>query len=135
MLNQTGDPANKGATAWSSGLLIVAGLLGGAGVAAAALAAHGKGGPDLSIAAQFLILHAAAICALAMPGPKARLSFLGSATLLALGALLFCGDLSSRGLLGARLFPMAAPSGGVLLIAGWLALSLAAALNLARSGG
>jgi uncharacterized membrane protein YgdD (TMEM256/DUF423 family) len=132
MLNQAADAANKGANAWASGLVLVAGLLGAGGVTAAALAAHGKGGLDLSIAAQYLILHAAAICALAMPGPRARRGFLTSATLLALGTLLFCGDLSSRALLGSRLFFMAAPSGGMILIVGWLAVSVAAALNLAR---
>jgi uncharacterized membrane protein YgdD (TMEM256/DUF423 family) len=34
---------------------------------------------------------------------------------------------------GHRLFPMAAPSGGIILIAAWLALAAAAILALVRS--
>lgn len=149
MLNQLGGGADRSrrvsirlrpgreseaaeADIWSGALLVAAGLFGGAGVGAAALAAHGQGGSDLTIAAQFSIMHAAAICAIAMPGSRGRRGFLISASLLALGVLLFCGDLSSRALLGSRLFPLAAPGGGLLLIAGWLALSVAAAINKLR---
>ena len=52
-----------------------------------------------------------------------------NATLLAgwailVGLTLFAGDLLARHYLGARLFPMAAPIGGVLMIAGWAALAV-----------
>ena len=42
-------------------------------------------------------------------------------------AALFSGDLSLRQYAGHSLFPMAAPTGGTLLIVSWLALALAAA--------
>jgi uncharacterized membrane protein YgdD (TMEM256/DUF423 family) len=38
-----------------------------------------------------------------------------------------------RALAGHRLFPMAAPSGGVILIASWLALAVAAVIAAART--
>jgi uncharacterized membrane protein YgdD (TMEM256/DUF423 family) len=41
------------------------------------------------------------------------------------GSFLFCGDLSVRALSSARLFPMAAPAGGALMILGWVAASIA----------
>ena len=42
---------------------------------------------------------------------------------LVLGAVLFCGDLSSRALLEAKLFGGSAPFGGSLMIAGWLVVA------------
>jgi uncharacterized membrane protein YgdD (TMEM256/DUF423 family) len=47
-----------------------------------------------------------------------------------IGLLIFSGDLIMRDMAGHRLFPMAAPSGGMLMILGWL-ITAAAAL---RSG-
>jgi uncharacterized membrane protein YgdD (TMEM256/DUF423 family) len=43
-----------------------------------------------------------------------------------LGAALFSGDLSLRAFAGQPLFRMAAPSGGILMIASWLMLAVAA---------
>ena len=43
-----------------------------------------------------------------------------------LGGALFAGDVAARAYIGSRLFPMAAPAGGTILIASWLALALAA---------
>jgi uncharacterized membrane protein YgdD (TMEM256/DUF423 family) len=40
--------------------------------------------------------------------------------------VLFAGDLSLRQYAGHSLFPMAAPTGGMVMIAGWLAVTLAA---------
>ena len=45
----------------------------------------------------------------------------------AISASLFAGDLTLRQYAGHGLFPMAAPTGGMLLIASWLALAVAAA--------
>ena len=44
-----------------------------------------------------------------------------------IAASLFAGDLTLRQYAGHSLFPMAAPTGGTLLIASWLALAVAAA--------
>jgi uncharacterized membrane protein YgdD (TMEM256/DUF423 family) len=43
------------------------------------------------------------------------------------GAALFAGDLTMRQYAGHSLFPMAAPTGGTLLIVSWLVLAVAAA--------
>jgi len=50
------------------------------------------------------------------------------------GAALFSGDIAMRAFAGHRLFPMAAPTGGVVLIASWLALGVAAVVTLFRAG-
>ena len=44
-----------------------------------------------------------------------------------LAASMFAGDLTLRQYAGHGLFPLAAPAGGALLIASWLALAVAAA--------
>jgi uncharacterized membrane protein YgdD (TMEM256/DUF423 family) len=44
-----------------------------------------------------------------------------------LAAALFAGDLTLRQYTGHTLFPMAAPTGGTLLIVSWLVLAVAAA--------
>ncbi|MCC7275109.1 MAG: DUF423 domain-containing protein [Alphaproteobacteria bacterium] len=109
-------------------LLVLAGLFGAGGVATAAVAAHGTGDETLRTAAHFLLLHAAAVAAtaaVAMRAPPGWPVAHVAGGLLALGTILFCGDLLARAWLGARLFPLAAPTGGSVLIAGWLALAVA----------
>ena len=49
--------------------------------------------------------------------------------LLSVGLSLFSGDLLFRDFFGTRLFPMAAPAGGLALIAGWLMIALDAAIS------
>ena len=44
-----------------------------------------------------------------------------------IAAALFAGDLTLRQYAGHSLFPMAAPTGGTLLIVSWLVLAVAAA--------
>lgn len=110
-------------TTWSHALLVLAGLMGAAGVALAAAGAH-VGGSNLATAATFLLIHAAAITAIALH--RGGTLFMIAATLLCAGACLFAGDLAVRALGATRLFPMAAPAGGMGMIAGWLCLSLAA---------
>ena len=108
---------------WNMALVVVAGLMGASGVALAAAGAH-AGGANLATAATFLLIHAAAVSAIALHGGGALFSL--SATLLAAGACLFAGDIAVRFWGAARLFPMAAPSGGFGMIAGWLCLASAA---------
>lgn len=110
---------------WTLVLLALTGLLGAAGVGAAALAAHGSADPNLPIAAYFLLIHATAIAGIVGAAAPKHVGFLTAASILAGGTLLFCGDLLLRALAGRRLFAMAAPSGGTLLILGWLALTAA----------
>jgi uncharacterized membrane protein YgdD (TMEM256/DUF423 family) len=119
-----------------------AGLLGAAGVAAAAAAAHLAGGKLLETAAMFLMVHSAAligIAALAERAPRrAALSFIAGAALLVVGLTLFCGDFAMRALASRPLFQMAAPSGGTMLIVGWLVAavggSIAAMARVPDSG-
>jgi uncharacterized membrane protein YgdD (TMEM256/DUF423 family) len=108
-----------------------AGLLGAAGVGAAAAAAHLGGGQLLDTAATFLMIHAAAVFGIAALAERASRAvaalFLLAALLLIIGIGLFCGDFAIRALANRPLFRMAAPAGGTLLIAGWVAAAIAAA--------
>ena len=51
-----------------------------------------------------------------------------------IGATLFSGDIALRAFAGHRLFPYAAPSGGMILIAAWLGLAAAAVVGAASRG-
>ena len=105
----------------------VAGCL---GVALSAAAAHVTGGGTLDTSARFLLAHAPALIALAGTAAAClvhRRIALVSGALLAIGLALFSGDLAIRGLGAASPFPMAAPTGGILLMAGW-AMAAAAAV-------
>ncbi|MGL4637789.1 MAG: DUF423 domain-containing protein [Beijerinckiaceae bacterium] len=109
--------------------LLLATLMGASGVMLWAYAAHSTSGSSLVTAAQFLLIHAIAVVGLTacrkqglLHNRSANLAMAG----LILGCILFSGDLAARALLGGGLFPMAAPSGGILLIAGWLAAAISA---------
>lgn len=115
---------------WAGLLALFAGLAGAGGVAGSAAASHGAAGPDLGIAAQFAMVHAAVILVLALSTVAPRPAFLGAATLMSFGLALFAGDLTVRAFGGPRLFPMAAPTGGTLLILAWLAVAGAALVGL-----
>ena len=122
-------------TAWDRALLALGALAGLLGVAASAAAAHVSGADSLRTAAQFLLFHAPAIFALvALSGASTthRLLTRLAASALVLGLALFSGDLALRALHGTPLFPMAAPSGGVILMAGWLIAGLAALVPARR---
>jgi uncharacterized membrane protein YgdD (TMEM256/DUF423 family) len=111
----------------------LAGLAGACGVGLAAAGAHVSASPLLTTAANFLLMHAAAtlaLAALALASPRRGGWFLCGAVLFLLGGFLFCGDLAVRALAGVRLFPMAAPVGGSLLILGWLTTAIAAIVVL-----
>jgi uncharacterized membrane protein YgdD (TMEM256/DUF423 family) len=109
---------------------LLASLMGAAGIALWARAAHG-GLTNLVTAAQFLLIHAVAVLAITAcrrQGLVHDAAARWSITVLIVGTLLFAGDLTFRALAGAGLFPMAAPIGGSALILGWLILALAALL-------
>jgi uncharacterized membrane protein YgdD (TMEM256/DUF423 family) len=110
---------------WSRLLLFLSGLMGAAGVALSAYAAHAEGGANLTTAATFLMIHAAAVAGVCA-GDVTRRGLLQAASLLVLGAALFSGDIAMRAVNGATLWRMAAPTGGVMLIVGWLWLAVAA---------
>jgi uncharacterized membrane protein YgdD (TMEM256/DUF423 family) len=116
-------------------------LMGAGGVALGAAAPHGGGGEMGQTAAYFLLLHAAALlgvaaCARAFAAEAAFSRALVSVgASLALGAVVFSADLATRAFSGARLFPMAAPIGGSLMILAWVALAGVFAVGAARSRG
>jgi uncharacterized membrane protein YgdD (TMEM256/DUF423 family) len=110
-------------------LTFLAALFLAAGVTLAAQGAH-AGSSTLATASQFLMLQGAALLgALAAVATGHAAPRLGRYALLAVaaGAILFAGDLAVRGFgLLPRLFPLAAPIGGVAMIAGWALFALAA---------
>ena len=109
-------------------IVIYAGLAGAAGVALAAMGAHGEGYAALTPPAHFLLMHAAAALAIVALATRATHpgGFLLAALILLVGVSLFSGDITARTFLGHRLFPLAAPIGGSTMIVGWLVLSAAA---------
>jgi|CeladaMinimDraft_18_1061708.scaffolds.fasta_scaffold00001_647 uncharacterized membrane protein YgdD (TMEM256/DUF423 family) len=112
--------------------IVVAGLIGAAGVAMAAAGAHGGDPHLLGTASTICFAHAPALLALGLAGRQVRLAQLGAA-LLALGTALFAGDLTMRAFFGERLFPMAAPIGGSTTIIAWLVIAIGALLPRRRN--
>jgi uncharacterized membrane protein YgdD (TMEM256/DUF423 family) len=116
-------------------LLVLAGLMGAAGVVLAAASAHVAPGSGLDSAAYMLLFHAVAVIAgvaLLQHGLLWRPLSLLVLAAWALGASLFAGDLAMRAFAGHRLFPFAAPSGGTILIAAWLTFAGCAICALVR---
>jgi uncharacterized membrane protein YgdD (TMEM256/DUF423 family) len=116
-------------------LILLAGLMGAGGVALLAASAHSAPAAGLDTAGSMLLVHAAAALALAAAisqGLAWRPLATAGAFGLVLGASLFAGDLALRAFAGQRLFPLAAPTGGVILIAGWLAVAAAALVAMTR---
>ncbi|MGR9137227.1 DUF423 domain-containing protein [Rhizobium leguminosarum] len=107
-------------------LYLFAGLFGVAGVALAALAAHGGGEANLAASASAMCLaHAPALLALALGNTRLRTAWLAG-FLLIVGTLLFAGDLVTLRFTGSGLFPDAAPTGGWAMMLGWLAVAAGA---------
>ena len=110
-------------------LLIIAGVFGAAGITLAAAGAHAAPGTGLESAANILLFHALAILggtALLLQGMLSRQLALVVLAAWVLGTILFSADVALRAFLGQRLFPMAAPTGGIILISAWLVLVAAA---------
>jgi uncharacterized membrane protein YgdD (TMEM256/DUF423 family) len=105
----------------SASLVMLAGLLGLSGVALGAAAAHGGFGENLKTASVFLLMHAGPVLAVGISGRNGWL-WVGSAGLMAAGAILFGGQLAAGALFGASLFPLAAPTGGWAMMLGWSGL-------------
>jgi uncharacterized membrane protein YgdD (TMEM256/DUF423 family) len=109
---------------------VLSGILGADGVILAAASAHQADASRLAAASSMLLFHATAVIATVAVAERgivhARIG-LTAAFGFAIAASLFAGDLTLRQYAGHGLFPMAAPTGGTLLIASWLALAVAAA--------
>lgn len=112
-------------------LIGLAGLMGAAGVALAAASAHGADASRLASASAMLLFHATAVLATVALVERDLLRGgigLAAAFGFVIAASLFAGDLTVRQYAGHALFPMAAPTGGTLMIVSWLAVTLAAAV-------
>ncbi|KPF83295.1 hypothetical protein IP78_02480 [Brevundimonas sp. AAP58] len=113
---------------WNRSLAGFAALNGTMAVAVGAFAAHGAG-PQvktfLTTGASYQLTHAllGLVCALWPAAP--RLAHLGG-WLAAAGGLIFCVALSLIGLASLPALGAVAPVGGVLMIAGWVVVALAA---------
>jgi uncharacterized membrane protein YgdD (TMEM256/DUF423 family) len=117
-------------------VIALAGLMGAAGVVLLAASAHAAPGAGLDSAGQMLLFHALAAVAAAgavHQGLVFRPLAIAAAIGMIAGAALFSGDIAMRAFAGHRLFPMAAPTGGMVLIASWLALGIAAVMTLFRA--
>lgn len=112
---------------WAYALIGLAALVGAAGVAESAAAAHAIADPLLKVSADFLMINAAAVIAIgaAALGWRSRWLLVGACILFA-GSLLFCGELSAHVFLARKLLPAAAPLGGALMTVGWLVAAAAA---------
>jgi uncharacterized membrane protein YgdD (TMEM256/DUF423 family) len=110
-------------------LVVLAGLMGAAGVALAAASAHQPDATRLAAASSMLLFHATAVLAAVLLAERriVPMTFgLVAAFGFVLAAALFEGDLTLRQYAGHSLFPMAAPTGGTFLILSWLLLAVAA---------
>jgi uncharacterized membrane protein YgdD (TMEM256/DUF423 family) len=111
-------------------LVILAGIMGADGIILAAASAHQPDAIRLASASSMLLFHATAVLAVVAVIERgvihARIG-IAAAFGFVIAAVLFAGDLTLRQYAGHSLFPMAAPTGGTLLIVSWLVLAVAAA--------
>ena len=110
-------------------LILIAGLMGAGGIVLAAAAAHAAPNAGLDSAAYMLLFHAAALlggAAIMQQGVLWRPLLLAVLIAWVVGAALFSGDIALRAFAGHRLFAFAAPAGGIILIAAWLGVAVAA---------
>ena len=111
-------------------LIVLAGVMGADGVILAAASAHQPDASRLASASSMLLFHATAILGIVALAERAIVHArigIASAFGFVLAAALFAGDLTLRQYAGHSLFPMAAPTGGTLLILSWLAVAVSAA--------
>ena len=111
-------------------LIILAGVMGADGVILAAASAHQGDATRLAPASSMLLFHATAVLAAVALAERGVIHVrigIAAAFGFVVAAALFAGDLTLRQYAGHSLFPMAAPSGGTLLIVSWVVLAVAAA--------
>jgi uncharacterized membrane protein YgdD (TMEM256/DUF423 family) len=111
-------------------LVILAGIMGADGIILAAASAHQPDATRLASASSMLLFHATAVLAVVALAERGIIHLrigIAAAFGFFVAAALFAGDLTMRQYAGHSLFPMAAPTGGTLLIVSWLVLAVAAA--------
>ncbi|WP_375596926.1 DUF423 domain-containing protein [Devosia sp. Naph2] len=102
--------------------LLVAGLMGALGVAAAAAASH-VDSRNLGALSTMFLAHAPVLVALGLFGQGRVL--LGAGLVLGAGTIVFGADLALREYVGQGLFSGAAPLGAGLMLLGWLSIAVA----------
>lgn len=114
----------------TAGLVSAGGVLGFCGVAVSAAASHIGGSALGQTAGTFLLIHAAAVLAIASLVELATrpVGLVSAGAFLTLGTGLFAGDLVLAGFWDLRPFPPAAPIGGGLLLVGWLMVAAGGAV-------
>ncbi len=106
-------------------------LAGIAGLGLAAAASHTPNGEILMPAALVALTHAPMLLLLGhLSARPHQIVLRGTLVVLVLGLLLFCGDLAVRAVGMPRLFPGAAPLGGIVLMIGWGGVALAGLARL-----
>ena len=111
-------------------LIVLAAIMGADGVMLAAASAHQADAARLASASSMLLFHASAVLAVVALAERGVIHLrigLAAGWGFVIASALFAGDLTMRQYAGHGLFPMAAPTGGTLLIVSWLALAVAAA--------
>ena len=117
-------------------ILLVGGLGGASGVIAGALGSHAlaldpasPAGHSFGLAVTYLLLHSVALLAIALyraRGPHIGVALHVAAGLFTTGMILFSGSLIVATMAELPQLKALAPYGGSAMIAGWLAVSLAA---------
>ena len=85
---------------------------------------------QIRLTARMLLFHTTAVLAVVALAERGVIDVrigIAAAFGFVIAAALFAGDLTLRQYAGHSLFPMAAPTGGTLLIVSWLSLAVAAA--------
>jgi uncharacterized membrane protein YgdD (TMEM256/DUF423 family) len=111
-------------------LIVLAAIMGADGVMLAAASVHQADASRLASASSMLLFHATAVLAAVAVAERglihARIGIVAAFGFV-VAASLFAGDLTLRQYAGHSLFPLAAPTGGTLLIVSWVVLAVAAA--------
>jgi uncharacterized membrane protein YgdD (TMEM256/DUF423 family) len=111
-------------------LIVLAAVMGADGIILAAASAHQPDATRLASASSMLLFHALAVLAAVALAERGVIHVrigLAAAWGFVIASALFAGDLTMRQYAGHGLFPMAAPTGGTLLIVSWIMLAVAAA--------
>ncbi len=112
-------------TIWPRLFVLFGGIFGLLGVALAAAATHMGDQHLLGNASTMSLAHAPVLVALGLAHERLKTATPAGALML-LGTLLFVGDLLKRHYTGSALFSMSAPTGGILMMGGWLVIALGA---------
>jgi uncharacterized membrane protein YgdD (TMEM256/DUF423 family) len=116
-------------------LMVMGALAGLAGVALLAAGAHVPGASGLTASANLLLAHASVLILaglIASLNAANRMLARLAGMAFILGLILFCGDAAMRAFMGTRMFPNAAPAGGIILMCGWALLALAGLMRRRR---